>query len=528
MNKIPASIFNDVIGPVMIGPSSSHTAGPARIGMLVRNLIVEQTRNARFTFETNGSFAGTYKGQKSDQGLVAGLMGWSQDDKRLAKAIDSAKEKGIEVAFCIEDFSAPHPNTVRIQLESITGESASATGLSIGGGMVKIIEVNGFEVEILGDYWEHLIFLDSQESGLEQVVKQLYRDNQIDYEHMILKVEDHGALLIIKCREAMSSWLYEHLAELPRVKAIRVLAPVVPILSSKEVFVPFSNARELQEYCDQNNRTLWEAAIDYEASRGGITESEVLSQMNDIARTMSDSLQEGLGGNFIMRGFLTPCAEGMNRHRLSGHFVSTGILDKATCYAVAVMELNSAMGRVVASPTAGSCGSLPATIFSLAEELNLERLQIIRGLLCAGVIGVLIAEQATFAAEVCGCQAECGAAASMAAAAVVGMTNGSVKHALDSASLSLQNMLGLICDPVAEQVEIPCISRNVSAVSNAFTAANMVMGGFAATIPFDEVIQTMFSVGNQLPHELRCTGKGGLCLTSTAQSIKKQLYSDNN
>ena len=149
--------------------------------------------------------------------------------------------------------------------------------------------------------------------------------------------------------------------------------------------------------------------------------------------------------------------------------------------------------------------------------------EIIKGLLAAGLSGAFIANQATFGAEVAGCQAENGAASAMAAAGVVELLGGSVEQGFAAASLALQNMLGLICDPVGGLTEIPCISRNVAAMSNAVMAANMVMLGFDPVIPYDETIRTMYEVGRQLPSALRCTCEGGLCVTKTAKEIVRGL-----
>jgi len=192
-------------------------------------------------------------------------------------------------------------------------------------------------------------------------------------------------------------------------------------------------------------------------------------------------------------------------------------------YIAAVMETKSAMSLIVAAPTAGSCGVLPGTILAVAEEHALTEDKCIKAILTAGAIGVLIATRSTFAAEECGCQAECGAASAMTAGALVEMFGGSVKESLGAASLALQNILGLICDPVANRVEVPCLGKNVLGGINALAAADMVMAGFNHLIPLDETIMALDQVGRMLPAELRCTGKGGLSITKTAQEIARGL-----
>jgi len=150
-----------------------------------------------------------------------------------------------------------------------------------------------------------------------------------------------------------------------------------------------------------------------------------------------------------------------------------------------------------------------------------------RAMLSAGIIGVFIAAHATFAAEVGGCQAECGAGSGMASAALVTLANGTLKQSVDAASLALQNVMGMVCDPVANRVEVPCLGKNVMAASNALACANMALADYDAVIPLDEVIETMDRVGKSIPHELRCTALGGLSVTRTSKEIEERLKSPN-
>ena len=171
-------------------------------------------------------------------------------------------------------------------------------------------------------------------------------------------------------------------------------------------------------------------------------------------------------------------------------------------------------------PTAGACAALPGAVIAMAESMDLGEEAMARALLASGLIGVFIATRWTFAAEVGGCQAECASAASMAAAALVTLTNGTLAQSVAAASMALQNMLGLICDPVAARVEVPCLGKNVMAASNALACANMSLAGFDPVIPLDEVIDAARRVAGQMPRELRCTALGGLSITPAAQALK--------
>jgi len=188
-----------------------------------------------------------------------------------------------------------------------------------------------------------------------------------------------------------------------------------------------------------------------------------------------------------------------------------------------LMEVKSSMGVIVAAPTAGACAGLPGATIGAARAMGLSTEESARTMLAAGMIGVFIAARATFAAEVGGCQAETGSGAGMAAAALVTLAGGTTRQAVHAASMALQNVLGMICDPVANRVEVPCLGKNVMAAGNALACANMALADFDAVIPLDEVIETMDRVGKSIPVELRCTALGGLSITRTSQAIEQRL-----
>jgi L-serine dehydratase len=192
-------------------------------------------------------------------------------------------------------------------------------------------------------------------------------------------------------------------------------------------------------------------------------------------------------------------------------------------YSTAMMEVKSSMGLIVAAPTAGSCGGLPGACIGAADAMGRSMDDMTRAMLAAGMVGVFIAAHATFAAEVGGCQAECGAGSGMAAAALVSLAGGNTRQAANAASVALQNILGMICDPVANRVEVPCLGKNALAVSNALACANMALADFDPVIPLDQVIVTMDAVGKSLPYELRCTALGGLSITEASKEIERKL-----
>ena len=206
---------------------------------------------------------------------------------------------------------------------------------------------------------------------------------------------------------------------------------------------------------------------------------------------------------------------------LSGDYTS-----KAIAIAVSVAECNAAMGKIVASPTAGSCGVLPGAIIPLLWSERISREAAIKALICAGGVGMVIANQASIAGAEGGCQAECGSAAAMAAAALVEVMGGTPSMSMEAAAIAIKNQLGLVCDPVAGLVEVPCIKRNAGSVMCAITAADMALSGIKSVIPVDEVVVAMREVGEAMAPALKETAKGGLAATKTGKAIKKKLFSN--
>jgi L-serine dehydratase len=272
-----------------------------------------------------------------------------------------------------------------------------------------------------------------------------------------------------------------------------------------------------------NNRPLWELAARYEMARGGLTEQEVIQQMVGIVRILRKSIVEGVQGTHYEDRILGAQAPKMAQRLAAGGLLSSGLLDRIVLYVTSLMEVKSSMGVIVAAPTAGACAAFPASVIGACEELELDEEDMAKAMLAGGLIGIFIASAWTFAAEVGGCQAEGGSAACMAAAALCSIGGGNLTQSVAAASMALQNMIGLICDPVGRRVEVPCLGKNVMAAANALTSANMALSGFDAVIPLDEVIQTAKRVSEQMPRELRCTGLGGLAITPTALAIEQRL-----
>jgi len=516
------SIFNDVIGPVMRGPSSSHCAASLRIGRFARDLMAGRIDSVHVRFDRAGSLAQTHHSQGSDMGLCGGLLGWEATDPRLVDSQSALADAGIDLRIEIADLGDPHPNTYRLELVG-GGERHELVAISTGGGMMEIVEIDGAAVSLLGDRWASVWF-GGVEQGLErcsELVDCLTTWEEVDcltvYSgpagHLVLACGDVplGAATEAAVRQRFPGW------------TLRRIAPVLPVLTPAGMAVPYATAAEMLAYNEGRGLALWELAVTYEQARGGLAEAQVLAMMAERVAVMRGGVAIGLQGTEYADRILGPQAGRFVVMDQAGRLLDGGVLNRMIAYVTALMEAKSAMEVIVAAPTAGSCGGLPGACLGAADAMGLADADVTRAMLAAGMIGVFICGQATFAAEVAGCQAECGAGSAMAAAALVNLAGGSARQAVDAASMALQNTLGMICDPVATRVEVPCLGKNVLAAANALACANMALAGFNAVIPLDEVIQAMAAVGCSLPSELRCTALGGLSVTPAAREVERRL-----
>jgi len=515
--KLYPSIFNDVIGPVMRGPSSSHCAAALRIGRICRDLMGGQIDKVYIEFDPNGSLATTHNGQGSDMGLFGGFLGWNADDERLKDYEQHIEAAGIVIDIDIHPIGADHPNTYKITLYNAS-ESHQVIGISTGGGMIEIIEIDGAKVSLMGDFYTSILYTDHPHDVLQE----------IEALHLGEASMHEGAktFILVNASQAEAERAKQELVNLRHLKQRKSIEPVLPITTRKNLSVPFITVEELLAYNADKQLNLWQLAVEYERIRGNISAEAVLEKMENIAEIMQNSIQLGLKGTHyadrILGSQSLEFKKQMDQHKL----VPGDSLNYATLFTSAMMEVKSSMGVIVAAPTAGSCGALPGTIIGTATACNLPKEKIVHALLAAGLIGVFITAHATFAAEVGGCMGECGSASGMAAAAVVVLQEGSLDQALAAASMALQSSLGLICDTVADRVEAPCLNRNVMAASTAISSANMALSNYDQVIPLDEVIETMKRVGDAIHHTLRCTGLGGLAITKTAKAIEAKLKQD--
>lgn len=517
----PASIFNDVIGPVMIGPSSSHTAASVRIGHIIRSMMQGQIHKVHFEFSTQGSLANTYYGQGTAFGLAAGILGFALDDPRMVDALAMAKSAGIEIEFFITDEPCDHPNIYKTIMWDNRGDCISAEMVSVGGGMIEVRKIENIPVLLDGGYYE-TIFLLGNLSAVE--AGKIYDDGVtciqsagLSYDEISLQHnEKNDYLLNIKSTSPIGEKLGAIISAGKRLD----INPVLPILSRNNFSGLFNTAQEMLVIAKEEHLAPWELAVRYEGLRGGVSSKEVLEKMTKIVRVIKDTLDLSEGEQNEYKDRIL----GRQAYKLkSAKLLAGDMMNEVVKEITLMMEAKSSMKVIVAAPTAGSCGVVSGTLFGVARVLHLEEEALVKGMMTAGLIGIIIAEHATFAGEVGGCQAECGSASGMAAAGLVQLMGGTVEQALDAASMALQNVLGMVCDPVGDRVEVPCLGKNIMCGLNALAMANLVMVGFDKVIPLDETIQAMAQVGEMIPMELSCTGKAGLSVTKTSKEIWRKL-----
>lgn len=288
----------------------------------------------------------------------------------------------------------------------------------------------------------------------------------------------------------------------------------------------YHSCRQLLEMTEARKLPIHEIVIDNEMKNSNITRAEVFEKMKERYGIMHASAERALEQPLSTEGSLiTGIASNQYRYSKSGATLCGRFVNTVMARALSCSEVNASMGKICAMPTAGSCGIVPAVLITIGEEYNKTEEEVISALITASGLGTIVVENATVAGSEGGCQAECGVAAAMAAAGAVELSGGTPAMSMEAFSLALINIMGLVCDPVAGLVQIPCAQRNASQAVNALLSADMALGGATFPIPTDEVIDAMYKVGRLLPVQLRETAMGGIAATETAKEITDKIFS---
>ncbi len=548
--------IRDIIGPIMIGPSSSHTAGALRIALMTRKLLAAEPVEAEFFLY--GSFAHTYHGHGTDRALLAGMLGLQPDDERIRDSFELAEAAHLAYEFHpLPNDETRHPNTVEIRVRDLTGTVIRVRGESIGGGSARIREIDGVEVLLSGEY-HSLVVKQRDVRGVLAFIAGTVADEGINIATTRLFRDKRGTLAytVMETDDGLPEALPEALLKNPDIYSVSMLpsdraseqhAPMSveeelacgmeptgfgTEMGAEEASVlferlDFATGSELLAYCEETGLPISDAICRRERcllAMNGIAVDDTKRYLNECLRVMRVSVDNSLEaphpsmGGLIGGESIALAAYGARGDALFSA-ADGGLMAYAIAAGMAVLETNASMGRIVAAPTAGSAGVVPAVLFAMQRSKGLTDYQLQRALANAAAIGMLIARTSTVAGAEGGCQAEVGTASAMAASAAVELMGGSPAQCFAAASTALSNLMGLVCDPIGGLVEAPCQKRNAIGAANALVAAQLALAGVGSVIGFDETVWAMDTVGRSLPFELRESALGGLAATPTACAL---------
>ena len=426
-NNFSISLF-DIIGPIMIGPSSSHTAGAARIGYAAYGKLGKIPDSV--TIKLYNSFADTGKGHKTDVALLAGAIGIRPDDLKIKDAFKIADKLGVKYSISWDNYDKNyHPNTA-VVIVSKGKSSATVVGFSIGGGNIILLDKvdDGVGNEVTRGSYPSFIQL-----------RNLVNESKTSLKEVVQKIEENVSGDDQKVQKRKMAEIWE-----------------VMMTSIDEGF-------------KDDRRAI-------SNMYGG--DGKKLSESNSIC--ISKTVRDGVGAS------------------------------------IAVAEYNARMGKIVASPTAGSCGIIPGVLYSLVENKVISEEMAKDSLFIGASIGAIVSAVMNLAGAVAGCQAEIGVAGAMAAASATWALGGGIGQIESSASFVLSNVLGLTCDPIDGVVQVPCILRNGAITAMVFTSVDLALAGAKYPIPFDEIVLVAKETGDKMCSTLKETSKGGLAKTNTA------------
>lgn len=506
-----ASILNNVIGPVMPGSSSSHTAGPYHIGRMCRSLMGELPSEVSFTFEPKSSIAEVYHEQGSDLALIMGILDLPLTDSRFKRALEIYPSFGVDIKFLIESFpESCHPNSIKIEAKLKNGSVFSAVADSTGGGAVIFRWLKGWPVTLTGDAYYLAVECTGGSLEAKELLLTLGDVSEV--------TKDRNNFFLLSSPRPLDEETMKMIKNIEGVFGCYYALPVFFPLRGKRIF---TSGAMMVQYAEVHGMTLGQAALEYEAELLEMPKETLDAEMDRRLQIMIDAVALGLSDKSPKMFLLNPTAHKIMKAEREGKLALGGIHTRAAARAMAAMQVNSGQGIVCAAPTGGSAGVIPGVVVTMLEDMKISRKDVVRSMWAAGAIGWVLATRGTFAAEVCGCQVEIGAAGAMGAGAVVEAAGGSAQQAADAGAIMFQNSMGLVCDLVQAIVEIPCHTRNGSFASQSFICADMILGGYYNAVNIDDTVDAVYSSGKMMPLALRCTSLGGMAVTPSALGIPR-------
>ena len=494
----------DILGPVMVGPSSSHTAGAVRIGRMARALLGQEPVRAQLLL--HGSFASTGEGHGTHQALVAGLLGLSPADGRVPDSFRLARERGLSFSFGTCVLRDVHPNSALIRLEDAGGGQLEVGASSPGGGRIRVFQVDGLHTSFSGELPTLVVHNTDQPGCVSQVTGVLAgRGLPPAQSGRPGRQRRHGH----RVRPAHPRGRRPGRAGPARYPAGH---PLHPGRTGGAPLIAFDSIAQMLQDTEQSGLPLWENILESDCRRQDLPRARSLERMGAMLDAMVQADESYQAQDRSHSGLSGGDGAKMTLYA-AGDPLCGPLLSQVMAGALRMGECNACMKRIVAAPTAGACGVLPAVLLPCARHFSLSREQLVQALYVASGFGMVIAARASISGAEGGCQAEIGSAAAMAAPALVHLQGGTPEQMANACAMAVKNLLGLVCDPVGGLVEVPCVKRNVIGAMDALSAAQMALAGIESRVPPDQVLDAMAEVGRSLPPSLRETGKGGLAAT---------------
>lgn len=517
-------LFNDVFGPVMQPGSSSHTAGPCRLGRLAADLLGEPPVRIDVVLVEHGSFAGTFGVMAEDRAMVAGALGMAPDDARLFRSFELAAERGVEISFGFAHIAASdHPNAAEFVLTGGDGRRRALVGDSTGGGMVETVTVDGFPLRTIGDGYVVLVFDEDERLDGGAAERLAAGVSALVAVHEV-RMEGRGRLVALQVAEEPDLDSGELRLVRDGGAAVALLRPVLPVVRRPDrPPPPFRTMVEWRTFAESRALDPATAVLAYEVAFTGWSRERVLEELRRIAAVMHRQTRAAYGEGLevptspFKPDFTAPWAA---RQAAPGRLTDPLVADTVRWAYGAGAGIPGV--ETVPGPMGSGGGYVYAALSAVRDHRGLSAEDLLRGLLVAGGVGLLAFLRTEPTGERLGCTGEGGICGAMAAAGIVAMAGGDARQVESAASLTLQAFTGMPCDPIPGGKCQPCRSRLLATTCMAHVFADVALAGHDAVLPFDEALAVADAVGRGLPPGLLCTGEGGACATSTGRRLRAE------
>ena len=513
--------YNDVFGPIMQPGSSSHMAGPCRVGILCNSLLNEEAADIRIELDKDGSIAGILGAMNEDIGMLNGAIGNPVDHPDFFEIRAVLKKRNISYNISIYSMKeSAHNNAMKFILTGVSGKTVSMVANSTGGGMVETVWVNGYKFCGSGDTYVLLIFDPDNMADEKELTTKIHAASEV-LETGIGSGQNGGALYWYKMPErpddAVLGWL--------KNVNYSVMKPVLPVISNKnrqpQLFCTMTQWRAIAK---ERNKTMFDVAVDYETAASGWPREKVIDYMqNKILKTMHRRIYAIASGVEVPppNAFFPASYKNWGNKMKDAKLVQ-GLFAKSIYY-VSCARMQCPGVLDVPGPMGSGGGFISGILHAVKEEFNLSDDDVLRGLFIAAGIGAICYTRTNPTGEVIGCAGECGCCSAMAAAAVVEMLHGTPEQIESAASFALQNAVGWPCDVIPGGQGMPCGSRILSVAVMSIVFAQWALIDEDPVLPFHEVVDAADRVGKSMDSGMLCTGRGGMCSAPTAQKTMENF-----